>query len=497
MIPDGIDLARADLGGMVIAANDEFFAAKENLILPADATLDEDAFYDRGKTMDGWETRRRRVKGYDWAVIRLAMPGVVQTFVIDTAHFTGNYPPGASIEGAYIPGYPSVDEVLSEDIDWAPLTARIELKGDEKAYVVPTTERLVTHLRLNIYPDGGVARLRVFGTPMPDWSALGPEPDLASAVNGARVLRVSDEFYGVRHNVLMPNRALFMRDGWEVQRRRDDGHDWCVIRLAIPGHLHRAEIDTNHFKGNCPDGVRIEAAHWPGELPEDLDDIAWTELLPRFRVQPHTQHLVGAGFPETDAVDLVRMSIYPDGGISRLRLWGPPSGLALQEWSVRRLNVLLPGALRRVLVDCCGSTAWVQAMVDSAPWASAHDLFKAADTAWSKTHEDDWLQAFAHHPRIGAGRVAAQSDGAAALSASEQSGTTSASESTLGELAQLNDSYKERFGFTYIVCATGRSADEMLALLKERLGNEREAELRTAADEQHKITRIRLKRALT
>lgn len=494
----GIDLARADLGGMVIAANDEFFAAKENLILAAEAVFDNDDYYDRGKRMDGWETRRRRTKGYDWAVIRLAMPGMIQTFVIDTSHFTGNYPPGASVEGAYLPGYPSPSEVLADDVEWVALTPRVDLDGDTKNVVEATAHHLVTHVRLNIYPDGGVARLRAFGTPCAPWSKLGPEPDLASAVRGARVVAVSDEFYGVRHNVLMPNRSVWMKDGWEVRRRRDDGNDWCLIRLAVPGRIRRAEIDTNHFKGNCPRAVRIEAARWPGALPANPDDIPWTELLPMFRTQPHTQHLVGDTFPaDAGPFDLLRVSIYPDGGISRLRMWGDPDTDALEAINVEWLNRMLPGTLRQTLTDCCGSRQWVQHMMDAAPWDSPAALRDDADAAWAATSEPDWLEAFSHHPRIGDKRVKAQSDAAAALSAAEQSGTANAATDTLDQLASLNESYTDAFGFTYIVCATGRSAGDMLNLLKKRINNARPEELEVAAAEQHKITHIRLTKALS
>ena len=299
-----IDLAGRALGGTVVWASDEFFAGAENLITAGPATHDPSAYHPRGKVYDGWETRRHS-PGSDAAVVRLAAPGIVGEVVVDTAYFTGNYPPHASLEGTCVLGYPSVDELTA----WTPLVAKSPLAGDTaNVLAVEGAERLVTHVRLTIYPDGGVARLRVLGDVVPDPRWLGGRIDLAALVNGGRILDCSNMFYASPANVLSPGRATVMSDGWETARRRDDGNDWLVVELAAPGVLHDAVIDTSRFVGNAPSFARLS----------DLD--TGVELLARTPLRPDTEHrfrLVAA-----PPVRAVRLDVYPDGGISRLRLHG-------------------------------------------------------------------------------------------------------------------------------------------------------------------------------
>jgi allantoicase len=323
------DVASRALGGAVLYANDEFYADADNLIDPRPATHDPAAFGVRGKLYDGWETRRRREPGQDFAVVRLASPAVVRGITIDTAHFTGNYPAFGSVEGTTLLGYPTAAEVLAAP--WSSLVGMTGLEGD-RANVVPVTaaDRIVTHVRLTIYPDGGVARLRVFGEVIPDPRYLGGRVDLAALRNGGLVDSCSNMFYASPANVLLPGYAQVMSDGWETARRRDDGNDWLVVRLAAPGVLHEAVIDTSRFAGNAPGHARLS------------DAMSGTELLPRTRLLPDTEHrfrLQPAG-----PVRLVRLDIYPDGGISRLRLAGVvPAGL--HEVIARRWLEMLPPSL--------------------------------------------------------------------------------------------------------------------------------------------------------
>ena len=321
------DLASRALGGTVLYANDEFYADARNLIEPRPAGHDPAAFGIRGKEYDGWETRRRREPGADFVIIRLAAPAIVRGVNIDTAHFRGNYPPFGSVDGATVLGYPSAAEVLAAA--WTPLADKTELGGD-RANLVPVTapDRLVTHVRLTIHPDGGVARLRVFGEVVPDPRWLGGRVDLAATAAGGRVEACSNMFFSQPANALAPGRAQVMSDGWETSRRRDDGHDWLVVRLAAPGVLHRAVIDTTRFAGNAPGLARLS------------DEETGAELLPRTRLVPDTEHqfrIQGDPGP----AGLVRLDIYPDGGISRLRLIGvvPPER---REQIARRWLGLLP-----------------------------------------------------------------------------------------------------------------------------------------------------------
>jgi allantoicase len=313
-----VDLAAERLGGAVIAANDEFFAEKENLLKAKAAVWKDDLYTDRGKWMDGWETRRRREPGHDWAIIRLGVPGVVRGVVVDTAFFRGNYPESCSVEGADLPGMP--DEKALQSAAWAEILPKSPLQGDAKNAFPSHDARRTTHLRLNIFPDGGVARLRVHGEALPDWDALlrpGGWVDLGALEHGGRVTAQSDMFFGNANNMLQPGRSTHMGDGWETKRRRGPGHHWAVIRLGRPGEVRRVEIDTDHYKGNAPGSCSLDAS--TVEHPADGD---WTTLLGLAKLQPHARHAFEHELARLGAVTHVRLNIQPDGGIARLRLFG-------------------------------------------------------------------------------------------------------------------------------------------------------------------------------
>src|SRR5690349_9598520 len=281
-----IDLASERLGGAVVFANDDFFAPKENLLKPSAPVFLEGKYTDRGKWMDGWETRRRRTPGFDWCIIRLGLPGIIHGVVVDTSFFRGNYPEHCSLDGATFSGMPTEAELTSEDVHWVPLLPQMPLDGDsQNPFPIQYNER-ITHLRFRIFPDGGVARLRVYGEVVPDWEQLkrtGGHVDLAAAENGALVLTCSDMFFGHRHNLIMPGRAADMSDGWETKRRRGPGHDWTIIKLARPGHIQRVEVDTSHFKGNFPESCTLEACNVENATVEALTDLStpWATVLPR------------------------------------------------------------------------------------------------------------------------------------------------------------------------------------------------------------------------
>jgi allantoicase len=307
------DLAARNLGGSVVYANDDAFAARENLITPGPAVFDPSTFGPQGKVYDGWETRRRHEPGHDAAIVRLGAPGIVRGVVVDTSWFTGNYPPEAAVEGIALDGHPSVDELLAAD-GWEPLLARAEIKGDaENAFAVPGHRR-VTHVRLRIFPDGGVARLRVHGEALPDpalLDALGTV-DLAALENGGVVTGCSNLFYSSPNNLLLPGPARSMGEGWETARRRDDGNDWVELALAAEGTVAVAELDTTWFLHNAPGWATLRGRVGDGE---------WFELLPRVTLRPDTRHrFVLADAPPATAV---RLDIHPDGGLTRLRLHGP------------------------------------------------------------------------------------------------------------------------------------------------------------------------------
>ena len=323
------DLASRAIGGTVIWANDEFFAGAENLITPGPAVHDTSAYALRGKVYDGWETRRRREAGQDEAIVRLGVPGIVRQVVVDTAFFVGNYPPFASVDGACVLGYPTADEVRTAP--WARLVAKSPLHGAAlNVLTAEAADRLITHVRLTIYPDGGVARLRVHGEVVPDPRWLGGRVDLASTVHGGRIADCSNMFYASPANVLAPGIAATTSDGWETARRRDDGNDWLIVALAAPGVLHDALIDTSRFVGNAPGWAALT----------DADTGA--SLLPRTPLLPDTEHRfrLRAAAPVARA----RLDIYPDGGLSRLRLNGSVAPEA-RDAVAKRWLALLPTGL--------------------------------------------------------------------------------------------------------------------------------------------------------
>jgi allantoicase len=318
------DLASRLLGSSVVAANDEFFAEKENLIKPEPPTHSAGDFGHKGKVYDGWETRRRREPGHDWAIVRLGRQGIVHGVVVDTAFFTGNYPPEISVEAACAEGYPSPAELA--DLHWHELTGRVAASGDTTNHYSVDDRHRWTHLRLSIYPDGGVARFRVHGEIVPDPAFLTGTVDLAGLENGGRVTGCSNAFYSSPEHLIMPGLARVMSDGWENARRRDDAGDYVEFKLAAEGLIHYAEIDTSYFVGNAPGWVKLSAADGIGA--------PWADLLPPTRVQPDTRHrfLIDCVEPATR----VRLDVIPDGGLSRFRLYGsltePALAAAQSRW---------------------------------------------------------------------------------------------------------------------------------------------------------------------
>jgi allantoicase len=319
-----IDLASEKLGGAVLYANDDFFAPKENLIKPAEPVWIEGKYTDDGKWMDGWESRRRRSprldEPFDWCIVRLGMPGEVRAVVVDTAYFKGNYPSHCSIDACAVNGNIGLDRLLANDVSWTEVLPSSELLGDHKNIFETEAAGRITHLKLKIYPDGGVARLRAHGHVLPDWDDLrlrDSEIDLAAAENGGDVIAASDEFFGRRQNLIMPGRATDMSDGWETRRRRGPGYDWCVVKLGAPGRITRIEVDTAYFRGNYPESCSLEAA-----FGEDIDALEWTALLDEQRLQPHARHSFTREVIASATVSHVRFNIFPDGGVSRLRLYG-------------------------------------------------------------------------------------------------------------------------------------------------------------------------------
>lgn len=317
---DLVDLAAERFGATVVAANDEFFAPKERLIASEPPSWREGEYTERGKWMDGWETRRRREPGHDWCIIRLGVPGVVRGVDVETTHFKGNFPEACAIDVTNASAHDDLDRAA-----WCELLAHTALAGDSHNLFAIERAPTATHLRLRIFPDGGVARLRAYGEVVADWARLRTrgQVDLAAAEHGGRVVACSDMFFGSRHNLIMPGDARSMGDGWETKRRRGPGHDWTIVRLGAAGAIERAEVDTRHFKGNAPGACSLEgsvsdAANIAG------DGAVWKELLPRTPLHPHARQTFEKELAAIGHVTHVRFNIFPDGGVGRLRLFGRP-----------------------------------------------------------------------------------------------------------------------------------------------------------------------------
>lgn len=322
-----IDLAAEKLGGAVLFANDEFFAPKENLLKASAPVFIEGKYTDLGKWMDGWESRRRRTPGFDWCIVRLGLAGKVRGVSVDTSHFKGNYPEHCSLEAVDLPGQSTTEELINQSLAWTEILPQSPLKGDSQNHFAIQSDQRVSHLRFKIYPDGGVARLRVYGEVVPDWDRLkrlGGAIDLAAAENGGLVLACSDMFFGHRHNLIMPGRAANMSDGWETKRRRGPGHDWSIIKLGTPGRISQLEVDTAYFKGNFPESCSLEAVNSP-ERNVSGNEVPWQAILSRTKLQAHTRHFFEAELLDAGVVSHVRFNIFPDGGVSRLRVYGRPA----------------------------------------------------------------------------------------------------------------------------------------------------------------------------
>ena len=448
-----VDLASERLGGSVLYATDDFFAEKENLLKQAAPVWKEHEYTDRGKWMDGWESRRKRVPGHDYAIVRLGAPGIIRGLVVDTAFFRGNYPSHCSLEATFAAPETQPDALT----DWVEILPKSELKGDSKNELVIASPYAFTHLRFHIYPDGGVARLRVYGEVVPEWhreGGLNREQDLAAIEHGGQVLTCSDMFFGPKHNLIMPGRAFNMSDGWETKRRRGPGHDWVNVQLATEAVVRRVVIDTSHFKGNYPDTAAID------------------DLLPRTKLLPDTVHTFVDQLNDAGPVTQLRLNVYPDGGVARLRVYAIATEAGRQREVVRRLNTRFNAISE--LLRCNASTAWASKMNNARPFADWNDLIAKADATAFDIHE-----AMSGHPRIGEKR--------AGWSSQEQSRVAASS-----ELAEMNRRYEEKFGHVFLICASGKSAEEVLAAAKSRMNNSPADELKNAAEEQRKITHLRL-----
>lgn len=447
-------------GGYALAANDDSLGARDNLI----------------KAGDGWQTRRRREKGHDWCVLRLGISGLIRSVDVDTTGFSGNHPEECSLEATVGPHNARAEQLEG----WMELVPRSPLQGDSSNLFEVDNPHRFTHLRLNIFPDGGVARLRVQGEPLPTWMRPAPLAlplDLAALENGGGVESCSDTSFGDGQNLILAG-----PQGWATRRRRDDGHDWAVVQLATAGTVHSVEIETSD---DCPGWCSLEGRR----------DDEWLELLPRMQMLPHTVHTFTDEVRPVEGITQARLNIFPHGGATRLRLWGQPTAEGWRQVRLRWLNALVPQNRARELLSCCSSRRWADQVAAAAPFSTVEQLQQVAARAWEGLSEEDYLQAFAGHPRIGQKKT--QTDRSGRWSGQEQARAQEASSQIKQELAAANQEYDDKFGFVFLICATGKSSEEILGSLRRRLSNDRSTEIKSAAAEQAKITELRLEKLLT
>jgi allantoicase len=320
-----VDLASERVGGETLSCSDDFFAEMENLLKSGRGIFIDDKYTERGKWMDGWESRRSygRDNGreFDWCIIRLGISGVIRGFDIDTNYFRGNAPQTVSVEACVSAQQPNENTV------WHTVLDKREVAAHSQNVFEIFNSQSWTHVRLNMFPDGGIARLRVYGEADVNWNNFvdGELIDLASIKNGAKALLVSDMFFSDKNNLIMPGRGKDMGDGWETKRRRDPGPDWSIVKLAAQGSVEKVVVDTCHFKGNFPDTFMLEGINTSSDDFNDANaDLDWQTIIPQTKLYAHREHLFTSEII-TDKLQQfthVKLSIYPDGGISRMRILG-------------------------------------------------------------------------------------------------------------------------------------------------------------------------------
>ncbi|MHA3097614.1 allantoicase [Acinetobacter brisouii] len=312
------NLADARIGAKIMDCSDEFFAEAKRM-LNADAPIFiEDKFDDHGKWMDGWETRRKRHAGYDWCIVKLGVAGKIYGLDIDTTFFTGNYPASAALEACYMP------DDQRDQAEWHSLLPNSVLGSSQHHIFDTSSDQVFTHIRLNIFPDGGIARLRVYGEVQIQLKDSDQILDLLALENGGRVIAYSDAHYGHPRNLINPGRGVNMGDGWETKRRRAPGFDWCVLALGQAGLIEKIEIDTAHFKGNFPAQVSIQAVYVKDATDPQLipQSMFWPFLLEAQDMQMDHVHNYINEVLAHEKISHIRVNMIPDGGISRIRLWG-------------------------------------------------------------------------------------------------------------------------------------------------------------------------------
>jgi allantoicase len=383
------DLASRWLGASVVAASDESFGDKENLLTPGAAAFEPGRYGNRGEIVDGWETRRRRSPGHDWAIVRLGAPGIITSVTVDTSFFTGNYPEQCAVHACGFEGYPSPDELTGRAADWIEIVSRSPLRGDCENVFAVTDPRRFTHVRLSVYPDGGVARLRVLGQAVPDPRGLEHlTVDLVSQTHGGAVVASSDDYFSAAAALNRPGSARSMGEGWETRRRRDAGNDFVVFRLAFAGRVRRLIVDTSYFRYNASESVAVYGSA-ADQVPL-LGSPSWQPLLERTRLQPDTRHEFAVS--HAGPVSTIRLDAFPDGGLSRMRAIGSIDPTARRSAGYRWFNSLPSSQALTVLLDAGLSAAAAADVIGRRPLVEGW-LGRAGSDLMRQIGGSEWREA--------------------------------------------------------------------------------------------------------
>ena len=315
-----IDLAQPRLGSKVIFKTDDFFASANRIINPSPAVFKEGLFDKNGKWMDGWESRRKRTSGHDFLIIKLGKSGSINKVDVDTSHFNGNQPSMISLEGCY-----SKSKNI-KDLKWKTLIGKKKTKANSHHIFKSSSKSIFTHIKLNIFPDGGVARLRLYGSISKENNKFGNKTiNLASLLNGASVIACNNEHFGKAENILAPGKAKNMGDGWETRRRRDKGFDWLILNPINGKKINKIEISTHHFKGNFPSHCSLQAAFVPNKKSSSSiikNSVKWKFLLNKVNLSANKTHKFKNILMKNDKINFIKINIFPDGGISRFKIFG-------------------------------------------------------------------------------------------------------------------------------------------------------------------------------
>ena len=315
-----IDLAQPRLGSKVIFKTDDFFASANRIINPSPAVFKEGLFDKNGKWMDGWESRRKRTSGHDFLIIKLGKSGSINKVDVDTSHFNGNQPSMISLEGCY-----SKSKNI-KDLKWKTLIGKKKTKANSHHMFKSSSKSIFTHIKLNIFPDGGVARLRLYGSISKENNKFGNKTiNLASLLNGASVIACNNEHFGKAENILAPGKAKNMGDGWETRRRRNKGFDWLILNPINGKKINKIEISTHHFKGNFPSHCSLQAAFVPDKKSSSSiikSSVKWKFLLNKVNLSANKTHVFKNILMKNDKINFIKINIFPDGGISRFKIFG-------------------------------------------------------------------------------------------------------------------------------------------------------------------------------